>query len=164
MATSGFGGRGYLMMGVLALAAVWGVVNTSLAASVAGPVHMVAANLRLFIGFGIIAMLAYWVLDEADENDDVSDALEKTSDRAADASGGFINVTRVFLAGLATIIATSGDALIDMITMAPTIAGQVGIGLLGAGAGAGMLSVRMFAIIAVAVIVFSAILKERAES
>lgn len=164
MPVSRFGARGNIVLGLLGLALVWVVVNTSLVASLSGPLAILTSNLQLFAGLAVILALAYWALDEVEEDDDVTDAVSKTSERAEEASAGFINVTTAVLGGLAAILVTSGDALFSVIGEAPMLAGQFIIGLLGVGGAIGALPLGLVAVGALVVIIGSGIIREEEES
>lgn len=158
--TKRLGPRGGVIVAVAAIALVWVVINTSLLASVAGPLSILTANSRLVAGLLVVGVFAYWALDELEEDDDATMAIQKTSERAADATGGFITVTRAVVAGVATVVLTAGDQLVMVLTEAPMVVGQLTISVLGIGAAVGALPVGVLLIGAVAVIVGTALLGE----
>jgi len=151
------GPTGTIGVVVVVLAALWIVLNTSLAAAVAGPLAMLTANLRLVVGLVIIAALGYWALDELEEDDEWTDAVEKTGDRASESTRGIINGTTVILGTVVTVLVTGGDALVDVLGQAPAMAGQLVLGILGVAGAGGLLSPRVLAVGAVVVIVITAV-------
>lgn len=153
------GPTGTVLAVVALLGGLWVVLNTSLAAAVAGPVAMLTANLRLVAGLVVIGLIGYWALDELEDDDEFTDAVEKTGERASTASRGFINTTTVVLGTVATVLFGFGDALIDVLGQAPAFAGQFIIGILGIGGASGLLSVEVLAVLAVLVIIATGVAK-----
>jgi hypothetical protein len=154
------GPPGGVVVAAAVLALVWIVVNTPLLASVVGPLSIIKANGQLVIGLLIVGIFAYWALDELEEDDDATIAIKKTSERAADATGGFITVTRAAVAGVATIVLTAGDQLAATVVEAPLIVGQFAISALGVGAALGALPIGLLLVGAAAVIIGTALVSE----
>jgi len=151
------GTTGTIASVVAVLAGLWVVLNTSLAASLAGPFAVVTANLRLVAGLAIILAIGYWALDEVEQDDEFTDAVEKTGERASSASRGALNTTTVLLGGLATVLFGFGAELVDILGQAPAMAGQFAIGLLGLGGAGGFLSVEVVAVGVVLVIILTGV-------
>ncbi|MEA5408614.1 hypothetical protein VB773_14235 [Haloarculaceae archaeon H-GB2-1] len=157
--TARLGGRGTLGLGLLAVALLWVVLNTSLASAVAGPVAVLTSNLQLFAGLTVIALVGYWLVDEFEDDDDLDDTVEKAGDRAGEASAGFVNLTTATLGAAAAVLVTIGDQLFATVSEAPMIAGQALLGALGIGAGIGAVPVEVVILGALLVIVVSGILR-----
>lgn len=135
------------------LAGLWVVLNTSLAAAVAGPFEVLTANLRLVAGLVIIGLIGYWALDEIEDDDEITDTVEKTGERASSATRGALSTTSVFLGAVATVAFGFSGELIDLLGQAPAMAGQLLIGGLGLAGAGGFLSVEVVAVGVVLVVV-----------
>lgn len=153
-------GRGRLLaaLGVIAVAFVAVNVAGGLVATVTGPL---LSNADLVIGLGLIGLLGWWVVSEADEGDSAADAIGKTADRAEDATDGFLEGTAAVILGGSAILLTVGQQVLDLAGIAPTVASNllaVGLGFLGI---AGVVSSTQFVAIALIALVVAVAIRRR---
>lgn len=118
-----------VILAIVALAAAWiafqsGVLQALLALGVTSPT---------VLGLGILALIGYWAIDELEDDDDASDVIGKTADRAEGASKGFLDGAAALVMGVAAIVATVGvqaidglTALLDLAMTAPLAAANIG--------------------------------------
>lgn len=151
-----------------ALGAIWvatqtGVLQALLALGLGSP--MVA-------GLLVLVVMAYWALDELEDDDDASDVISKTSDRAESATQGLLDGAAALILGLVAIAGTVGmevfNGLLGMMDLAfqfPALGlaqvGTLATGLLGA---AGALSPVMVGGIGIGLLVVGALARKRGET
>lgn len=137
------GARGKVVLAFVALAVGWlalqtGALEAVLALGLASP--MVA-------GLVVLAILAYWALDELEDDDDATDVISKTSNRAESASKGLLDGTAALIMGGLAVASTVGlevfDGLasfVDVALSVPLASAQIGTGLAGIAGAAGILA------------------------
>lgn len=148
---------------VLGLAAVAFVAVTVAGGTVAALASPLLSNADLVIGLSVLGLLGWWVVSEADEGDSVSDAIDKTTDRAEDATGGLLEGTAAAIMGVGAVVMTVGAELVDLVSVAPTVASNVfavGLGFLGM---TGALSATQFVAIALIALVVAVSLRRRGD-
>lgn len=145
------GMRGKVVLSFVALGLGWlalqtGVVEAVLALGLASPT---------VAGLLVLAVIAYWALDELEDDDDATDVISKTTDRAESASKGFLDGAAVLIMGLATFALTVGTelfdgimALVDVAMTVPLASAQVGTGIAGIAGAAGILGTTEVAAVA----------------
>lgn len=150
------GMRGKVALAFVALGVGWlalqsGVVEAVLALGLASPT---------VAGLLVLAIIAYWALDELEEEDDATDVISKTSDRAESASKGLLDGTSALIMGLATFLLTVGTemfdgimAFVDVAMTVPLASAQVGTGIAGIAGAAGILGTTEVAAAAVILLV-----------
>lgn len=153
-----------VILALVALAAAWlafqsGILQALLALGVASPT---------VLGLAVLALIGYWALDELEDDDDATDVIGKTADRAEGASRGFLDGTAALVMGVGAIVATVGTqaidglaAFIDIAMTAPLAAANVGT-LFAVGASAmGYLTHPAVAVIGVGLLVAGLIARRR---
>jgi hypothetical protein len=158
------GMRTKVLLAFVALGAGWlalqtGVVEAVLALGLTSPT---------VAGLVVLAMLAYWALDELDDDDDATDVIRKTSERAENASKGFLDGTAALIMGVAAILMTIGmqafDALlafVDVASQLPLAFANVGAILAGIGGALGFLAAPEVAAIGVVLLIGALIARRR---
>lgn len=161
------GVTGKLLIAFAALAVAWvtfqsGVLPAMVALSVSSPT---------LLGLAAIALIAYWAFDEAEEGDDASDIVDKTTDRIERWTAGLIDGTTALILGGLSIAVVSGteflgmlNGLVDVGAMAPMATAQIATILAGLGLGLGALSTTAFVGIAAVFLVGGLVAKRRASS
>lgn len=106
------------------------------------PLDPIMANPRLLVGLAAIGLVSWWAYDELEEDDDFSAVASKTTDRAEDSVGGFVNGTTALLTGLVAVVMTAGQPVLDVLGGVLAHAGEMpvvvsnlvaaGLGFLGA--------------------------------
>lgn len=129
---------GKLLLAFGALGAVWvgfqtGWLQALMALAVSSPTAL---------GLIVLALFTYWAWDELEDDDDASDVISKTSNRAENATGGLLNSTAALVLGALAILGTvatqaldAGMAFVDVAVAMPFASvqlGTVGLGALGA--------------------------------
>lgn len=150
------GMRSRVLLAFVALAVGWlalqtGALQAVLALGLASPT---------VAGLAVLGVLAYWALDELEDDDDATDVIGKTSDRAESASKGFLDGTSALVMGLVTVGGTIGlelfDAFagfVDMALTVPLASAQVGATLAGIAGALGVLAAPEVAAVGVVLLV-----------
>jgi len=143
-----------VLVGVVVAAAVWLVASMGIL-----PVDVFTANSEVLLGVAIIAVIGWWAFSEAEDDDGIADVVDKTTDRAENASEGFLEGTSALIIGGVAVLLTVGSellglvfALVDIAANAPGVAGTIGAGLAGFGGMMGFLNVTMLAVVVVAIV------------
>lgn len=144
-------------VGILAL--LWVASRT-----VALPVAMLAGSADILLGVAVIGLIGWWAASEADDDDGIADVVDKTTDRAEDASKGFLDGMSALIIGGVMVLVTVGTefmdlvfGLVDIASAAPGVAGTVLAGVAGFAGIAGFLNTTTFgvAIVAIVLVVLS---------
>jgi hypothetical protein len=86
---------------------------------------LLAENWLWLIGGGLLALIAYWIADEAGEAADRVETVERVTDRAENATGGLLSGTRALLLGVAGIAITTAGELLGLATALNELLGGV---------------------------------------
>jgi len=143
--------RTKVLLAFVALAGVWvafqtGVIEALLALGLTSP---------MFAGLAILGLFAYWALDELEDDDDATDIISKTSERAESASEGFLSGSATLIMGIATVALTIGTqlfdgiaAFVDVALTVPLASAQIGTGFVGVAGALGFLAAPEVAAVA----------------
>lgn len=103
---------------------------------------LVGGSGELVIGLGVLAILGFVAISEAENEDSAGDVVGKTADRLDDATDGLLDGITALVLGVVAIVLTVGGQAIDLVGgladlagQSPLVAGQIatiGIGALGA--------------------------------
>jgi hypothetical protein len=157
--------RTKVLLAVAGLAALWvaaqtGVLEAVLALGLASPT---------VAGLALLAVIAYWALDELEDDDEARDVIDKTTSRAESASAGRLDGPAALVLGLVGIGLTVGTqaldfvaGLVDVIATAPLAAANLGTIAAGIGAMAGILASNHVVAIGAALLVLGLIARRRA--
>lgn len=150
------GMRGRVLLAFVVLALGWLALQT-------GVFHAVLAlglTSPTVAGLLVLAVLAYWALDELEDEDEATDVISKTSERAESASKGLLDGTAALIMGIGTVGLTVGVelfdgvlALIDMAMTLPLASAQIGTGIAGLAGAVGLLAVSEVALVALVLLV-----------
>lgn len=98
-------------------------------------------------GLVVLGLLAYWALDELEDDDDATDVISKTSSRAESASQGFLSGSAALIMGVSTVGLTVGMdlfdgimAFVDVAMTVPLASAQIGTALAGIAGALGYLA------------------------
>lgn len=97
---------------------------------------------ELVIGLGVLAILGFFAISEAEDDDSAGDVVGKTADRIDDATDGLLDGVSALILGVVAIVLTIGGQMLDLLGgladlagQSPLVAGQlatIGVGALGA--------------------------------
>ncbi|MFC6785416.1 hypothetical protein ACFQFH_05665 [Halobaculum halobium] len=86
---------------------------------------LLAENWMWVIGATLFALIAYWAVDEGRDADDRVETVERVTDRAENATGGFLSGARALLLGFAGIGVTVAGELLGLATALNELLGGV---------------------------------------
>lgn len=150
------GQRSKIVLAFVILGGVLLGIQTGVLQAVAA---IVAAD-PIILGFVVLGLLLWWALDEAEDDDDASEIISKTADRAERRSKGFLDGTGAVLVGLVAIAGTVGTQLFDALVgvaggalTAPLAAANLGVIAAIGGSILGLVSGTQVLVIAVALLI-----------
>lgn len=123
---------------------------------------------EVLIGLLVLAIIGFFAISEAEDDDSAGDVVGKTTDRLDDATEGLLDGVSALVLGVVAIVLTIGGQAVDLLGgladlagQSPVIAGQlatIGVGALGA---VGRLSTTGVVIAGVALLLIGLIWRER---
>lgn len=123
------------------------------------PVEAITASSDILLGLAVIALVGWWAFSEAEDDDGIADVVDKTTDRAENASKGFLEGTSALIIGGVAVALTVGSellgllfGLVDIASTAPGVAGTIGAGIAGLAGMLGFLNVTTLAVVVVAIV------------
>ena len=129
---------------------------------------LVGGSGELVIGLGVLAILGFFAISEAEDDDSAGDVVGKTADRIDDATDGLLDGVSALILGVVAIVLTIGGQTLDLLGgltdlagQSPLVAGQlatIGVGTLGA---LGQLSVTGVVVGGVALLLLGLVWRRR---
>lgn len=154
MTLSSMGTQSKVLLGAALLAVLWTASRMALL-----PLGVIAGNGDILAGVAVLALIAYWAASEAEDGDGFGDVVDKTSDRAEEASRGFLEGMSALVIGAVAVALTVGSellglvfGLVDIAGAAPGVAGTIGAGLAGLAGMFGVLNTTTLVVVVVALV------------
>jgi len=141
-------------LAVLAMLAAWLAFQSGMLAQVAGPI---VANAGILSGVVLVLLLGWWALDEAEDDDDATDVIEKTATRAETVILGAVAVLLTFGGNLLDLL----GSLVELLAGGPLIASNLGAGLAGIAGALGFVSPEIVGGIVVVLLFAALIARDR---
>ncbi|QZX98730.1 hypothetical protein [Halobaculum rubrum] len=88
-------------------------------------VSLLAENWLWLIGGGLLALIIYWIADEAGDAADRVETVERVTDRAERATGGVLSGTRALLVGFVGIGLTAAGEVLGLAAVLNELLGGV---------------------------------------